>query len=58
MIDGVCDFNVQNVQIYRGYVLHSGYMKYGALSVGNNVLAEYDEVRIIYRNSKMEANQD
>ncbi len=45
IIDGVAELEVQNVQIYGGYVLHTGYMKYGSLSVGDEVLCEYDELR-------------
>jgi len=37
---------VQNVQNYAGYVLHTGYIKYGTLSVGDEVISEYDEVSI------------
>ncbi|MCJ1468967.1 Alanine--tRNA ligase [Pseudocyphellaria aurata] len=45
IIDGVAELEVQNVQIYGGYVLHTGYMKYGSLSTGDKVLCEYDELR-------------
>ena len=45
IVDGVAEFEVQNVQVYGGYVLHTGYMKYGSLSVGGDVLCEYDELR-------------
>ncbi|MCJ1269391.1 Alanine--tRNA ligase [Lobaria immixta] len=45
IIDGVAELEVQNVQMYGGYVLHTGYMKYGSLSVGDEVLCEYDELR-------------
>ena len=45
LIDGLAELDVRNVQIYAGYVLHTGYMKYGALSVGDEVISEYDEVR-------------
>ncbi|KAH0552854.1 Alanine--tRNA ligase [Trichoglossum hirsutum] len=45
LIDGVAELDVQNVQIYGGYVLHTGYIKYGSLSVGDEVLCEYDELR-------------
>ena len=31
-------------QVYAGYVLHTGYLKYGNLSVGDEVICEYDEV--------------
>ena len=45
IIDGVAELEVNNVQAYAGYVLHTGYMKYGSLSVGNEVICEYDELR-------------
>ncbi|KII92325.1 hypothetical protein PLICRDRAFT_37088 [Plicaturopsis crispa FD-325 SS-3] len=45
VIDGAADFEVTNVQTYRGYVLHAGHLKYGSLAVGNEVLATYDELR-------------
>ncbi|KAG6813654.1 hypothetical protein H0H92_008891 [Tricholoma furcatifolium] len=45
VIDGVADFNVTNVQVYNGYVLHTGDLKYGKLSVGDEVIASYDELR-------------
>ncbi|KAL9103230.1 MAG: hypothetical protein Q9163_001717 [Psora crenata] len=45
IIDGVAELDVQNVQVYAGYVLHTGYMKYGTLSVGNEVICEYEELR-------------
>jgi alanyl-tRNA synthetase len=45
VIDGVAEMEVQNVQLYGGYVLHTGYMKEGAFSVGDDVYCQYDEVR-------------
>jgi len=45
VIDGVADFQVTNVQVFSGYVLHIGHVKYGQLDVGNEVLSCYDEVR-------------
>ena len=45
IIDGVAELEVQNVQVYAGYVLHTGFMKYGSLSVGDDILCEYDELR-------------
>lgn len=45
IIDGVAELEVQNVQLYGGYVLHTGSLKYGSLSVGDEVLCEYDELR-------------
>ena len=44
MIDGVAELEVDNVQVYAGYVLHTGHLKYGALAVGEQVICEYDEV--------------
>ena len=45
IIDGVAELEVRNVQMYGGYVLHTGRMKYGTLSSGDEVLCEYDELR-------------
>jgi alanyl-tRNA synthetase len=45
MIDGEAEFQVENVQTYAGYILHTGYLKYGGLSVGGEVICEYDELR-------------
>ena len=45
VIDGVAELDVQNVQVYAGYVLHTGYMSYGAFSTGNDVLCEFKEER-------------
>jgi alanyl-tRNA synthetase len=45
LIDGEAEIEVQNVQAYAGYILHTGYMKYGAFNVGDEVIAEYDELR-------------
>ena len=45
IVDGVAELEVQNVQVYAGYVLHTGYMKYGSLSVGDDIVCEYDEFR-------------
>jgi alanyl-tRNA synthetase len=33
------------VQVYNGYVLHTGHLKYGALRVGDAVVSSYDELR-------------
>jgi alanyl-tRNA synthetase len=44
VIDGVADFNVADVQVFSGYVLHIGHLKYGVLSVGDEVISSYDEV--------------
>ena len=45
VIDGQADFAVENVQVYAGYVLHTGYLKYGSFAVGDSVISEYDEQR-------------
>ncbi|KAF2808560.1 uncharacterized protein BDZ99DRAFT_446119 [Mytilinidion resinicola] len=45
VIDGEAEIDVQNVQVYAGYVLHTGELRYGEISVGNEVIAEYDELR-------------
>jgi alanyl-tRNA synthetase len=44
------EFAVEDVQVYGGYVLHVGYLKYGQLSVGDQAVCSYDEVtmNIIY----------
>lgn len=44
IIDGVAEMKVENVQLYAGYVLHTGYLEYGALSVGEEVICEYDDL--------------
>jgi alanyl-tRNA synthetase len=44
VIDGVADFEVTNVQVFNGYVLHIGHLKYGQLSLGDSVVSSYDEV--------------
>ncbi|KAI0368603.1 hypothetical protein BV20DRAFT_968955 [Pilatotrama ljubarskyi] len=45
VIDGVAEFEVTNVQVYNGYVLHIGHMKYGKLNVGDEIVSSYDELR-------------
>lgn len=45
VIDGQAELDVQNVQVYAGFVLHTGYMKYGHFSVGDVAICEYDELR-------------
>jgi alanyl-tRNA synthetase len=47
VIDGVADFEVTNVQVYNGYVLHTGRLKYGTLEAGNEVISSYDEVSYV-----------
>lgn len=44
VIDGVADFEVEDVQVFSGYVLHIGHLKYGQLKVGDKVVSSYDEV--------------
>lgn len=44
VIDGHAEFEVTDVQVFNGYVLHIGEMKYGTLSVGDEVVSTYDEV--------------
>ncbi|KAJ1933636.1 Alanine--tRNA ligase, partial [Linderina pennispora] len=39
------EFTVEDVQVYGGYVLHTGFLKYGALRVGDSVEAQYDVLR-------------
>lgn len=48
IIDGVAEFEVIDVQTFNGYVLHVGQLKYGALKVGDEVVATYDEVYSIF----------
>nr|GAT57707.1 predicted protein [Mycena chlorophos] len=45
VIDGTADFEVTDVQVFNGYVLHVGHLKYGQLDVGSQVVASYDELR-------------
>ncbi|KAH0349858.1 alanyl-tRNA synthetase, partial [Aureobasidium melanogenum] len=45
LIDGEAELDVQNVQSYAGYVLHTGYMTYGTFKTGDSVICEYDELR-------------
>lgn len=44
-IDGKADFSVEDVQVFGGYVLHIGYLKYGEISVKDKVLCSFDELR-------------
>ena len=44
IIDGVAECEVTNVQVFNGYVLHIGQMKYGKLNVGDEIVSSYDEV--------------
>jgi len=45
IIDGVAEFKVLDVQEYGGYVVHNGYLDYGELTAGDEVICEYDELR-------------
>lgn len=45
VIDDVVEFKVMDVQNFGGYILHSGYVEYGVLSSGDEVICEYDELR-------------
>ncbi|EXJ78314.1 alanyl-tRNA synthetase [Capronia epimyces CBS 606.96] len=45
VIDGQAELEVENVQLYAGYVLHTGYVKYGHFSTGDVAICEYDELR-------------
>lgn len=44
-VDGKAEFVVENVQVYGGYVLHTGYLKYGTLQVNDEVVVQFDELR-------------
>ncbi|KAG1739695.1 hypothetical protein EDB19DRAFT_1908718 [Suillus lakei] len=43
IINGATDFELTNVQSYIGYILHTGSIKYGQLSVGDEVIS-YNEL--------------
>lgn len=45
IIDGKAELEVGDVQLYAGYVLHTGFIKYGSFAVGDEVICEYDELR-------------
>lgn len=45
IIDGVAEFKVLDVQEYGGYIVHNGYLEYGELTAGDEVICEYDELR-------------
>lgn len=45
VIDGEAEFNVENVQLYNGYVFHTGLLGDGKLSVGDSIIASYEELR-------------
>ncbi|KAI8456025.1 alanyl-tRNA synthetase [Phakopsora pachyrhizi] len=39
------NFDVEDVQVYKGYVLHVGALTEGRLTIGDSVSAAYDELR-------------
>jgi alanyl-tRNA synthetase len=43
--DGQADFRVESVQVYGGYVLHLGRLKYGSVRTGDAVVCAFDELR-------------
>ncbi|KAF6841900.1 alanyl-trna synthetase [Colletotrichum musicola] len=45
VIDDVAEFKVLDVQNFGGYIVHNGYLEYGTLSSGDEVICEYDELR-------------
>ncbi|KAK7751182.1 Alanine--tRNA ligase [Diatrype stigma] len=45
VIDDVAEFKVLDVQQYGGYIVHNGYLEYGELNAGDEVICEYDELR-------------
>lgn len=45
VIDGQAEFNVENVQVYNGYVFHTGILGDGELSTGDKIIASYEELR-------------
>jgi alanyl-tRNA synthetase len=45
VIDGVAEFKVLDVQEFGGYIVHNGYLEYGTLATGDEVICEYDELR-------------
>lgn len=45
VIDGAAEFRVEDVQNYGGYVLHTGILSEGKFTVGDKLIATYDELR-------------
>lgn len=45
MIEGQCVFDVEDVQVYNGYVLHVGTLSEGHLGTEDVVVAAFDELR-------------
>ncbi|KAJ3116028.1 Alanine--tRNA ligase [Phlyctochytrium bullatum] len=50
-IDEKAEFEVFDVQVYGGYVLHIGFLKYGELNLSDKVVASYDEVECLRNES-------
>ena len=46
-IDGKVEFEVEDVQVFNGYVMHVGTLKEGQLSLNDQVTCTYDEVCLI-----------
>lgn len=44
-LDGNTEFVVQDTQIFGGYVLHVGHLKYGQLALDDKVELSYDDLR-------------
>ena len=42
--NGTFEIAVENTQMYAGYVLHVGYLKYGSVTLNDSVEAVYDQV--------------
>ncbi|OTB05045.1 hypothetical protein M426DRAFT_320106 [Hypoxylon sp. CI-4A] len=45
VIDDVAEFEVHDVQQFGGYIVHNGFLKYGELKSGDEVICEFDELR-------------
>lgn len=45
VIDDKAEFSVENVQLYNGFVFHTGTLSEGKLSVDDVIIASYDELR-------------
>lgn len=45
IVDGDAEFKVLDVQTYGGHIVHNGYLNYGSLKAGDEVVCEYDELR-------------
>ncbi|KAJ1676270.1 Alanine--tRNA ligase, partial [Spiromyces aspiralis] len=39
------EFSVEDVQVYGGFVLHTGFLKSGSISVGDEAECQYNELR-------------